>query len=160
MNRNNYIIRLERKEEQREVENLVRDAFWNVYRPGCLEHYVINQLRRNSAFIPNLNFVMEMDRKLIGQNMFMNAVIESDDVSKIVVLKIPPVYIQNIIVRAENDRYVSEALNLTLGHQFQPFSRQNFLFENEIAILSVKVHHTLSIKKSRQIYNIFIFVKL
>lgn len=40
MNKNDYIIRLERKEEYREVENLVRGAFWNVYRPGCLEHYV------------------------------------------------------------------------------------------------------------------------
>ena len=43
MNKNDYIIRLERKEEYREVENLVREAFWNVYRPGCLEHYVLNQ---------------------------------------------------------------------------------------------------------------------
>ena len=40
MNKNDYIIRLERKEEYREVENVVRESFWNVYRPGCLEHYV------------------------------------------------------------------------------------------------------------------------
>ena len=40
-----YIIRLEKKEEFRQVENLVRESFWNVYRPGCLEHYVLNQLR-------------------------------------------------------------------------------------------------------------------
>lgn len=52
MNKNDYIIRLERKEEFREVENLVREAFWNVYRPGCLEHYVLNQLRDNEAFVP------------------------------------------------------------------------------------------------------------
>ncbi len=38
MNKNDVIIRLERKEEEREVETLVREAFWNVYRPGCLEH--------------------------------------------------------------------------------------------------------------------------
>ena len=40
MNKNNLTIRLERKEEQREVESLVRESFWNVYRQGCLEHYV------------------------------------------------------------------------------------------------------------------------
>lgn len=56
-----YIIRLERKEEQREVENLVRESFWNVYRPGCLEHYVLHQLRQDKDFIPELDFVMEMD---------------------------------------------------------------------------------------------------
>ena len=77
MNTNNLIIRLERKEEYREVENLVRESFWNVYRPGCLEHYVLNQLRNNKAFVPELDFVMEQDGRLIGQNMFMNAIIKT-----------------------------------------------------------------------------------
>ena len=45
MNTNNINIRLEKKEDYREVENMVRESFWNVYRPGCLEHYVLNQLR-------------------------------------------------------------------------------------------------------------------
>ena len=45
MNSNDYTIRPERKEEYREVENLVRESFWNVYRPGCSEHYVIHVLR-------------------------------------------------------------------------------------------------------------------
>lgn len=51
MNTNNIIIRLEKKEEYRKVENLVRESFWNVYRPGCLEHYVLNQLRNDPAFV-------------------------------------------------------------------------------------------------------------
>ena len=79
MNTNNIIIRLERKEEYREVENLVRESFWNVYRPGCLEHYVLNQLRDDPAFVPELDFVMEQDGRLIGQNMFMRANIKADD---------------------------------------------------------------------------------
>ena len=40
MEKNNIMIRLEKKEEHQKVENLVRESFWNVYRPGCLEHYV------------------------------------------------------------------------------------------------------------------------
>ena len=52
MQQNGYLIRLERKEEHREVENLVREAFWNVYRPGCLEHYVLHRLRDDPAFVP------------------------------------------------------------------------------------------------------------
>lgn len=60
MNKNNIIIRLEKKEEYREVENIVivRESFWNVYRPGCLEHYVLNQRRDDPAFVPELDFVM------------------------------------------------------------------------------------------------------
>ena len=55
MNKNDYIIRLERKEEHREVEHLVRESFWNVYRPGCLEHYVLNQLRDDPALSDGKN---------------------------------------------------------------------------------------------------------
>ena len=79
MNNNKIIIRLEREEEYREVENMVRESFWNVYRPGCMEHYVLNQLRDDKSFVPELDFVMELDGKIIGQNMFMRAEIKSDD---------------------------------------------------------------------------------
>lgn len=79
MNNNKIIIRLEREEEYREVENMVRESFWNVYRPGCMEHYVLNQLRDDKSFVPELDFVMELDGRIIGQNMFMRAEIKSDD---------------------------------------------------------------------------------
>ena len=85
-----YIIRLERKEEQREVENLVRESFWNVYRPGCLEHYVLHQLRQDKDFIPELDFVMEMDGKLIGQTMYMKASIQADDGRVIPIMTMGP----------------------------------------------------------------------
>ena len=95
MNKNDYIIRNERKEEQREVEFLVRESFWNVYRPGCLEHYVLNQLRDDAAFIPELNFVMEKDGRIIGQNMFMKAVIKADNGKDIPILTMGPICIAN-----------------------------------------------------------------
>ena len=50
MEKSNIMIRLEKKEEYQKVENLVRESFWNVYRPGCLEHYVLHQLRNDPAF--------------------------------------------------------------------------------------------------------------
>ena len=93
MNKNDYIIRLERKEEYREVENLVREAFWNVYRPGCLEHYVLNQLRNDGAFVPELDFVMVKDGQLIGQNMFMHAIIKADDGRDIPIMTMGPICI-------------------------------------------------------------------
>lgn len=91
MNNNDYRIRNERKEEYREVENLVREAFWNVYRPGCLEHYVLNQLRDDPAFVPELDFVMEKDGKLIGQNIFMRAHIQADDGRTIPIMTMGPI---------------------------------------------------------------------
>ena len=58
MMKNDCINRLEKKEDYREVESLVRESFWNVYRPGCYEHYVLHQLRNDPAFVPELDFVM------------------------------------------------------------------------------------------------------
>ena len=91
MNKNDYVIRLERKEEYRAVEELVREAFWNVYRPGCSEHYVIHVLRGDPAFVKELDFVMEQDGNLIGQNMFMRTIIEADGGRTIPVLTMGPI---------------------------------------------------------------------
>ncbi len=93
MNTNNIIIRLERKEEYRNVENLVRESFWNVYRPGCLEHFVLNQLRDDEAFVPELDFVMELDGQIIGQNIFMRAEIKSDEGRVIPIMTMGPICI-------------------------------------------------------------------
>lgn len=93
MNKNDYVIRLERKEDRREVENLIRESFWNVYRPGCLEHYVIHCLRNDPAFIPELNLVMEKDGRIIGQNMFMRASVSADDGSVVPVFTMGPICI-------------------------------------------------------------------
>ncbi len=90
---NNYTFRRERAEDRREVENLIRESFWNVYRPGCSEHYVIHVLRNDPAFVKELDFVMEKDGKLIGQNMFMKTVINADDGRDIPVLTMGPICI-------------------------------------------------------------------
>ena len=93
MNINDVTIRLEKKEEYREVENLIRESFWNVYRPGCSEHYVMHVLRDDPAFVKELDFVMEQNGRLIGQNMFMRTVINSDDGGDIDVLTMGPICI-------------------------------------------------------------------
>ncbi len=91
MNKNDCIIRLERTEDFREVEFLVRESFWNVYRPGCSEHYVIHALRDDPAFVKELDFVMEKDGRLIGQNMFKQTVINADDGRDVPVLTMGPI---------------------------------------------------------------------
>ena len=99
MDKNSYIIRSEKIEDYRKVENLVRESFWNVYRPGCSEHYVIHVLRDDPAFVNELDFVMEKDGRLIGQNMFMRTVINADDGREIPVLTMGPICITSELKR-------------------------------------------------------------
>lgn len=61
MGNNDFVIRPERKEDERAVEELIRESFWNVYRPGCSEHYVMHVLRDDPDFVKELDFVMEKD---------------------------------------------------------------------------------------------------
>ena len=98
MEKCNIMIRLETKEEYQKVENLVRESFWNVYRPGCLEHYVLHQLRNDPAFVPELDFVMFLNEngeegKMIGQNMFMRTSIKADDGRHIPIMTMGPICI-------------------------------------------------------------------
>lgn len=60
-------IRLENRKDYREVENLVREAFWNVYQPGCVEHYLLHQLRDDASFVPELDYVIEEDGRIVAQ---------------------------------------------------------------------------------------------
>lgn len=91
----NIIIRKETPSDYREVENLVRESFWNVYRPGCLEHFVIHELRNDPAFVQELDFVMEEDGRIIGQNIFLHAVIRADDGRAIPIMTMGPICIAN-----------------------------------------------------------------
>ena len=88
-----YKIRLEQPADYAAVEHLVREAFWNVYRPGCSEHYVIHTLRDDRAFVKDLDFVMEQNGSIIGQNIFMKTVIVADSGAEIPVLTMGPICI-------------------------------------------------------------------
>ncbi len=89
----NIVIRLEKKEECREVENLVRESFWNVYRPGCLEHFVLHELRNDADFVPQLDLVMLLDGRIIGQNVFVRAAIKSDSGEDLPIMTMGPICI-------------------------------------------------------------------
>lgn len=99
MGKSDCVIRPERKEDERAVEELIRESFWNVYRPGCSEHYVMHVLRDDPDFVKELDFVMEKDGRLIGQNIFMRAVINGDDGKDVPVLSMGPICIANDLKR-------------------------------------------------------------
>ncbi len=93
MNEADIVIRRETEADHRQVENLVRESFWNVYRPGCVEHYVLRRLRNDPAFVKELDLVMEKDGRLIGQNMFMRASVKADDGRDIPIMTMGPICI-------------------------------------------------------------------
>lgn len=93
MSEKNIIIRLEEKSDYRAVENLTREAFWNVYRPGCMEHYVLHCYRNDPTFVPELDFVMELDGELIGQVIYVRSEINCNDGRKIPIMTFGPISI-------------------------------------------------------------------
>ena len=128
MNKNDITFRLEKPEDYREVENLVRESFWNVYRPGCSEHFVIHELRNDPAFIKELDFVMEKDGRIIGQNMFMKTVIEADDGRVIDILTMGPICIAPELKRRGHGK-------MLLDYSLQKAAQMGFgavLFEGNI----------------------------
>ena len=45
---------------------MVRNSFWNIYRPGAFEHYIVHNLRDDESFLENLTYVMESNDEIIG----------------------------------------------------------------------------------------------
>ena len=91
MSEKNITIRLEKESDYRETENLTREAFWNVYCPGCKEHYVLHCYRNDPAFVPELDFVMELDGKMIGQVMYARSEIVCDDGKRVPIMTFGPI---------------------------------------------------------------------
>lgn len=86
-------IRTETPADFREVENLTREAFWNVYAPGCVEHFVLHHYRNNPDFIAPLSLVLEVDGKIIGHVMYSKAQIVGTDGSIIPAATFGPISI-------------------------------------------------------------------
>ena len=84
-------IRQEDILEQRETENVVREAFWNVYSPGCCEHYLVHKIRRSGSFVPKLNLVAICSGMNIGHVINIKSYIEGDDGKRHEVLSLGPI---------------------------------------------------------------------
>ena len=67
------LIRNEEKSDYKEVEAITRKAFYNLYVPGCVEHYLVHIMREHEDFVPELDFVIEEDGHVIGNIMYTKA---------------------------------------------------------------------------------------
>jgi predicted N-acetyltransferase YhbS len=85
------MIRLEEKKEQREVENLTREAFWDLYKPGCDEHLLVHKLRKSQVFIPELNIVALYQKRLVGHIIYAMSKILTEDMKEFETITFGPV---------------------------------------------------------------------
>ena len=72
----NIIIRNEKENDYRTVEELTREAFWNLYVPGCNEHFILHNLRKSSDFIPELDFIAEKEGQIVGNIVYSRGIIK------------------------------------------------------------------------------------
>lgn len=87
------IIRNERPEDYRTVERLTREAFWNVYVPGCTEHYLVHKMRSHPDFVPELAFVLELEGNIIGNIMYTQSKLTDETGFEKTILTFGPVSI-------------------------------------------------------------------
>ena len=90
---NGFHIRLEEEKDYRAVEELTREAFWNVYVPGASEHYFVHMMRKHPDFIPELAFVLEKDGKIVGSVMYTKAWLEDETGNRKEILSFGPLCI-------------------------------------------------------------------
>ncbi|MBI6871812.1 GNAT family N-acetyltransferase [Clostridium aciditolerans] len=87
----NISIRLENENDFRNVENIIREAFWDVYKPGCVEHLIVHKIRKVSAFIRELDFIACDGEITIGNIIYSKAKIISEDNEEFQVLCMGPI---------------------------------------------------------------------
>lgn len=89
----NIVIRNEKKEDWELVERITRQAFYNLYVPGCVEHYLVHIMREHEDFIPELDFVLELDGQVIGNIMYTKAKLTDENGTEKEILTFGPVSI-------------------------------------------------------------------
>ncbi len=85
------VIRNERAEEARTVEEVTREAFWNLYAPGCSEHYIVHVIRQHQDFIPELDYVALVDGRIVGNIMYTRAALIGEDGETLEIASFGPV---------------------------------------------------------------------
>ncbi len=116
---NQLTIRLENEQDHRAVEQLIRASFWNIYKPGCDEHYFAHRLRRHPAFVPELDFVLEHNGVIIGNIMYSRAHLLGEDGRRKEILTFGPICIHPDFQRRGGSRMLIEhscARALELGY--------------------------------------------
>ncbi|MFQ9511281.1 MAG: GNAT family N-acetyltransferase, partial [Lachnospiraceae bacterium] len=71
------LIRKEEEADWFETELMIKRAFWNKYRIGCMEHYFVHKLRMDKAYVPEISRIAVVDGKIVGAIMYSKATVVS-----------------------------------------------------------------------------------
>ena len=104
------LIRREEPRDYAAVENLTREAFWNVYRPGCTEHYVLHVLRDDPAFVPPLDYVIEEDGAPVAHIAYAKGTLQTDGETQELLLFGPV----SVLPSRQKQGYGSKLIEFTL----------------------------------------------
>ena len=107
-------IRNEREEDYRLVEEITRKAFYNVYVPGCVEHYLVHIMRNHKDFVKELDFVIEVDGKVIGNIMYTKAKLVDEKNNEKEILTFGPI---SILPEYQRKDYGKNLWNILLKRQ-------------------------------------------
>lgn len=110
------IIRNETESDYRKVEELTREAFWNIHVPGCDEHYLVHILRDSKQFIPELDFVAVADDKIVGNIMYAHSSIVTDENTKHHVITFGPI---SVLPSYQNQGIGSKLIEITRRQAFE-----------------------------------------
>ena len=138
-------IRLEETADYFEVENLTREAFWNVYMPGCSEHFVLHNLREDKNFIKELDYVLEEDGKIIANIVYATGILKLKDETVIKILTFGPV---SVLPEYQKRGYGEKIINHTLD-------LSKMLGYNEVVILGNPEYYKKYGFESASKYNIY-----
>jgi len=131
----NIVIRKEKETEYRIVEEITREAFWNLYFPGCDEHYTTHILRNHPDFIKELSFVAELDNKIIGNIMYTKSYVIDEDQHKIETISFGPIC---VLPKYQNIDWTNKD-NYNLNNNIHP-SRKNSFYGYSINPYDVIFH--------------------
>ena len=109
-------IRLEEPKDYRRVETLTREAFWNVYRPGCVEHFILHQLRKEPCFVPELTYVLEEKDEIIAHIAYAQGTLVQFNGQRQAMLLFGPV---SVLPAYQGKGYGSQLIRFTLDKAAQ-----------------------------------------
>ena len=87
------LIRPETENDYYENEVVTREAFWNLYVPGCNEHYLVHIIRDHPDYLPEFSFVAEYQNKIIGNIFYARSHVINEQNEKLDTLTFGPVSI-------------------------------------------------------------------
>ena len=104
----NITIRPERVSDYQQVEDIIRQAFYNLYTPGCTEHYLAHAIRPHPDFLPELDLVLELDGRVVGNIMYTKSTLVDEAGKEKGILTFGPVCIRPGLQRRGYGRLLME----------------------------------------------------